>query len=50
MEWKNDRIGSVLKGENPTVITRMRSGFAVLGDTQFLPGYCLLLAYPKPGA
>jgi diadenosine tetraphosphate (Ap4A) HIT family hydrolase len=25
----------------------MKSGFAVLGDTQFLPGYCILLAYPK---
>ena len=25
----------------------MRSGFAVIGDRQFLPGYCLLLASPK---
>jgi diadenosine tetraphosphate (Ap4A) HIT family hydrolase len=25
----------------------MKSGFAVLADTQFLPGYCILLAYPK---
>jgi diadenosine tetraphosphate (Ap4A) HIT family hydrolase len=25
----------------------MRSGFAVIGDTQFLPGYCLLLAAPR---
>lgn len=48
--WKEDRIGSALRGENPTVITRMPSGFAVLGDTQFLPGYCLLLAYPKVDA
>ncbi|GCE21439.1 DeoR family transcriptional regulator [Dictyobacter kobayashii] len=29
------------------VLTRMRSGFAVIGDTQFLPGYCLLLASPE---
>jgi diadenosine tetraphosphate (Ap4A) HIT family hydrolase len=26
------------------VIAKMRSGWAVIGDTQFLPGYCLLLA------
>lgn len=49
MNWKNDRIGSALKGENPTAIARMKSGFAVMGDTQFLPGYCLLLAYPAAG-
>jgi diadenosine tetraphosphate (Ap4A) HIT family hydrolase len=46
-EWKHDRIGSAERGENPTVLTRMRSGFAVIGDSQFLPGYCLLLASPK---
>lgn len=46
-DWKRDRIGSAERGENPTVIARMRSGFAVIGDTQFLPGYCLLLASPQ---
>lgn len=46
-EWKKDRIGAALRGENPTVIGRMKSGFAVIGDTQFLPGYCVLLSYPK---
>jgi len=25
----------------------MKSGFVVLADTQFLPGYCILLACPK---
>jgi diadenosine tetraphosphate (Ap4A) HIT family hydrolase len=45
--WKNDRIGSALKGENPMVMARMKSGFAVIGDNQFLPGYCVLLGYPK---
>lgn len=49
-DWKKDRIGSALRGENPTVIYRMKSGFAVLGDPQFLPGYCILLAYPKVGS
>jgi diadenosine tetraphosphate (Ap4A) HIT family hydrolase len=46
-EWKRDRIGSAARGENPTVLLRMHSGFAVIGDTQYLPGYCLLLASPE---
>ncbi len=29
------------------VIARLSSGFAVIGDTQFLPGYYLLLASPR---
>ena len=29
------------------VLARMRSGFAVLSDTQFLPGYCFLLGSPR---
>ena len=47
VDWRADRIGSAERGENPMVIARMRSGFAVVGDTQFLPGYCLLLAAPQ---
>lgn len=46
-DWRNDRIGSAERGDNPMVIARMASGFAVIGDTQFLPGYCLLLASPQ---
>jgi len=45
--WKNDRIGSCERGENPSLMLKMKSGFAVFGDHQFLPGYCLLLGYPK---
>ena len=45
--WKNDRIGSCERGENPTLMLKMRSGFAVIGDHQFLPGYCVLLGFPK---
>lgn len=45
--WKQDRIGVAERGENPTVIARMTSGYAVMGDTQFLPGYCVLLAAPQ---
>lgn len=46
-DWRGDRIGAAERGENPTVLQRMRSGFAVIGDNQFLPGYCLLLASPQ---
>ena len=42
-DWRRDRIGSALRGENPTVLTRMPAGFAVIGDVQWLPGYCVLL-------
>ncbi|MFI8823729.1 diadenosine tetraphosphate hydrolase [Streptomyces sp. NPDC053431] len=42
-DWRTDRIGTALRGENPTVLRRMSSGFAVIGDVQFLPGYSVLL-------
>lgn len=46
-EWKRDPIGTAERGTNPTVIGRMRSGLAVMGWQQFLPGYALLLGVPK---
>jgi diadenosine tetraphosphate (Ap4A) HIT family hydrolase len=39
-----DRIALAARGENPTLIAEMASGYAVLGDDQFLRGYSLLLA------
>ncbi|MFF3684417.1 HIT family protein [Streptomyces sp. NPDC002187] len=42
-EWRMNRIGAALRGENPTVLGRLESGFAVIGDVQFLPGYSVLL-------
>jgi diadenosine tetraphosphate (Ap4A) HIT family hydrolase len=42
-DWKRDRIGSANAGTNPTVLARLPHSFAVIGDTQFLPGYCVLL-------
>lgn len=42
-DWRADRIGSALRGENPTVMVRLAGGFAVIGDVQWLPGYCVLL-------
>jgi diadenosine tetraphosphate (Ap4A) HIT family hydrolase len=44
LDWRADRVGAARRGENPMVLARMRSGWAVMGDTQFLPGYCLLLS------
>lgn len=41
-----DRVEQARAGTNTRVITRLPSGWAVLGDDQFLPGYCLLLADP----
>ena len=41
--WKKDRIQSILDGTNPTFLAEMESGYAVIADTQFLPGYSVLL-------
>jgi diadenosine tetraphosphate (Ap4A) HIT family hydrolase len=40
------RVEAARKGENPTVLCRMESGWAVFGDVQVLNGYCLLLPDP----
>jgi diadenosine tetraphosphate (Ap4A) HIT family hydrolase len=40
------RVEDARAGINPTVICRMPSGWAVLGDVQFLRGYSLLLPDP----
>jgi diadenosine tetraphosphate (Ap4A) HIT family hydrolase len=42
----HQRVEAARVGTNATVICRMPSGWAVLGDTQFLRGYSLLLADP----
>ncbi|MFL1416894.1 HIT family protein [Pseudomonas fildesensis] len=41
-----ERVEQARNGANDKVICRMPSGWAVMGDVQFLPGYCLLLADP----
>jgi hypothetical protein len=38
-EW----LSVLARGDDPNVILRMRTGWAVLGDTQHLPGYSLLV-------
>ncbi|WP_053125920.1 diadenosine tetraphosphate hydrolase [Streptomyces ambofaciens] len=47
-DWRADRVGAALRGENPTVLRRLTAGFAVIGDVQFLPGYSVLLV-DEPG-
>jgi diadenosine tetraphosphate (Ap4A) HIT family hydrolase len=42
-DWRTDPIEAARRGQNPTVLGRLRSGWAVIGDHQRLPGYCLLL-------
>ncbi|MBN1889886.1 MAG: hypothetical protein JW850_17960 [Thermoflexales bacterium] len=42
----HQRVESARAGSNPTVICRVPSGWAVLGDAQFLRGYSLLLPDP----
>jgi diadenosine tetraphosphate (Ap4A) HIT family hydrolase len=46
-EFKTDRIGYVLRGENPNTLARMKSSFVFLVDIQFLPGWCVLTTYPQ---
>jgi len=41
-----DRIEAARRGENPAVVCRMASGWAVMFDWQQLPGYVVLLADP----
>ncbi len=41
-----ERVELARRGESPWVIAELESGWAVMGDVQFLPGYCLLLADP----
>ena len=42
----HQRVELARAGANPTVICRMPSGWAVLGDNQYLRGYTILLADP----
>ena len=47
-DYRQDRIGSALQGENPTVLRKLPLSFAAMGDVQWLPGYCVLLV-DRPG-
>lgn len=39
-------VESCRRGDDPTVVARLRSGWAVMGRKQVLKGYCLLLPDP----
>ncbi len=41
-----DRVVAANQGTNEKVLCRLKSGWAVMGDVQFLEGYCLLLPDP----
>ncbi|EHO50043.1 HIT family protein [Lentilactobacillus kisonensis] len=43
INWQDNRIKSAINGTNPMVMAELLGGFAVFGDTQFLPGYSVLL-------
>ena len=42
----HERVEAARAGTNPTVICRVPSGWVVMGDIQYLPGYCILLPDP----
>ncbi len=42
-----ERVKNFNKDSNPTFLTQMKSGMVFLGNTQFLPGYCVLAADPQ---
>ena len=44
-----ERLAELAEGANPRLVLRLRSGFAVMADNQWLRGYCILLAYPEAG-
>lgn len=43
VDYRTDSLGAARQGTNPTVLARMQTGWAVIGSTQHLPGYCLLI-------
>ena len=43
----SERLTLLAEGNDPLLVMRLKSGFAVMSHTQFLKGYCLLLAFPE---
>jgi diadenosine tetraphosphate (Ap4A) HIT family hydrolase len=41
-----ERVEATRNGHNPTVVCKVPSGWVVMCDMQYLPGYCILLADP----
>ncbi len=42
----HERVAACRAGTNPRTIARTRAGWVVMGDVQFVRGYCLLLPDP----
>lgn len=42
----HERVDQCRRGVNPKTVARLASGWVVMGDTQMLAGYCLLLPDP----
>lgn len=42
----HERVEQARAGRHPCLVSRVASGFVVLGDRQIRPGYCLLLPDP----
>lgn len=42
----HERVDMCRAGTNPKTICRVNSGWVVIGDVQFLSGYCLILPDP----
>lgn len=42
----HERVDEANAGTNPKVIRKVEAGWVVIGDVQFLEGYCLLLPDP----
>jgi diadenosine tetraphosphate (Ap4A) HIT family hydrolase len=41
-----ERVRQAQEGTNASLVCRVPSGWVVMGDVQFLPGYCILLPDP----
>ncbi len=44
----HQHVRDAQQGINPRVVTRTACGWVVMGETQVVPGYCLLLPDPVP--
>ncbi len=42
----HERVRACQQGSYPKLIAKVSTGWVVMGDVQFLPGYCLLLPDP----
>jgi diadenosine tetraphosphate (Ap4A) HIT family hydrolase len=45
----HDRVAACRAGSYPKAVCRVQSGWVVMGDVQFLRGYCLVLPDPVVG-